>query len=224
MTETAHLPLPAVPGARGRAVILLVRPLARAIDWAPLAVVAAFGAGLLTLVQAGRPLSAGAALVLMRVVGTLLGSAAAFALVDAMATDLGAAAVPRWARQALRCVLAGGVAVVLWLAAFAYALSRLPEGTLFPVTDLLVEMAFCLGVALAAAAAAVRHATGRQAAMAAVLVQLGLVMATLLLPDRLVLWPPTCGAGHWEEAHRFWFAMLPVPYAWLAFACRDLRR
>ncbi|GAA3556916.1 hypothetical protein GCM10022419_041860 [Nonomuraea rosea] len=186
--------------------------------------VTAFAAALLGLVQAGEPLAGGQALLLMRVTGTLLGSAAAFALVDAMSADLGAASVPRWIRQSLRCALAGGVAVAVWLGAFAYVLSRLPDGTLFPVAELLTEMAVCLGIALAAAATAVRYATGRQAAMAAVIVQLGLVLATILLPQQMRLWPPACGFGYWDEAHLFWLAMLPLPYAWLALACRDLRR
>ncbi|MEW9553674.1 hypothetical protein [Nonomuraea sp. NPDC050783] len=57
-----------------------------------------------------------------------------------------------------------------------------------------------------------------------VVVQLALVLATILLPDRFRLWPPTCGFGPWDEAHRFWLAMPAVPYGWLALACRDLRR
>jgi hypothetical protein len=102
--------------------------------------------------------------------------------------------------------------------------SRLPDGTLFPVAELLTEMAVCLGIDLAAAATAVRYATGRQAAMAAVIVQLGLVLATILLPQQMRLWPPTCGFGYGDEAHQFWLAMLPLPYTWPALACRDLRR
>ncbi|AQZ68464.1 unnamed protein product [[Actinomadura] parvosata subsp. kistnae] len=213
-----------VPRTRWHAAVLLIRPLAKAIDWGPLALVTAFVGGLLSLTQAGQPLSGQDALLLMRVAGTLLGSAAAFALVDAMSADLGAAAVPRWVRQSLRCLLAGGAAVAIWLAAFAYALTRLPDGALFPVGDLLIEMAACLGIALAAAATAVRHAPGRQAAMAAVVVQLGLVLATILLPDQVRLWPPTCGFGYWDQAHQLWLALLPIPYAWLALALRDLRR
>ncbi|MFC7584922.1 hypothetical protein ACFQYP_15155 [Nonomuraea antimicrobica] len=209
---------------RWRTAVLLVRPLTRAVDWAPLAVVTAFAAALLTLMNAGDPLGGADALLLMRITGTLLGSAAAFALVDAMSADLGPAAVPRWVRQALRCLLAGGAAVAVWFVAFAHVLSRLPEGALFPVGDLMVEMGVCLGIGLASAATAVRYATGRQAAMAAVVVQLALVLATILLPDQLRLWPPTCGFGFWDQAHAFWLGMLPVPYVWLALACRDLRR
>jgi hypothetical protein len=204
--------------------LLLVRPLARAIDWGPLAVVSAFTAGLVSLVQYGETLPGGDALVLMRICGTLLGAAAAFGLVDAMSADLGAAAVPRWVRQALRCLLPGGAAVAIWLAAFAYVLTRLPEGALFPVGDLLIEMGVCLGIALAAAATAVRLAPGRQAAMAAVVVQLAMVLGTILLPQQVRLWPPTCGFGYWDQAHLFWLAMLPLPYLWLIFAGRDLRR
>lgn len=215
---------PPVRRTRWRPAILLVRPLLKAIDWTPLAIVTAFAAVLLTAVQAGETLPPGDALLLMRITGTLLGSAATFALVDAMSADLGAATVPRWVRQALRCLLAGGAAVVIWLAAFAYALSRLPAEALFPIGDLLIEMGVCLGIGLAAAATAVRHAQGRQAAMAAVVVQLGLVLGTILLPEQIRLWPPTCGFGHWDEAHAFWLAMLPVPYACLLLANRDLRR
>ncbi|MBB5782678.1 hypothetical protein [Nonomuraea jabiensis] len=215
---------PAPPPSRWRVALLLVRPLARAIDWGPLAVVAAFTAGLVSLVEYGEALPGGDALVLMRICGTLLGAAAAFGLVDAMSADLGAAAVPRWVRQALRCLLPGGAAIAIWLAAFSYILTRLPEGALFPVGDLLIEVGVCLGIALAAAATAVRFAPGRQAAMAAMVVQLAMVLGTILLPEQARLWPPTCGFGYWDQAHLFWLAMLPLPYLWLITAGRDLRR
>ncbi|MEW1842963.1 hypothetical protein AB0392_33905 [Nonomuraea angiospora] len=220
----AAAPLLASPPSRRRVVLLLVGPLARAIDWAPLILVAAFTAGLVSLVRYGEALPGGDALVLMRICGTLLGSAAAFGLVDAMSADLGAAAVPRWVRQALRCLLPGAAAIAIWLAAFSYVLTRLPEGALFPVGDLLIEVGVCLGIALAAAATAVRFAPGRQAAMAAVVVQLAMVLGTVLLPQQVRLWPPTCGFGYWNEAHLFWLAMLPLPYLWLVLAGRDLRR
>ncbi|TMR11445.1 hypothetical protein ETD86_35855 [Nonomuraea turkmeniaca] len=128
--------------------------------------VAAFTAGLVSLVQHGEALPAGDALVLMRICGTLLGGAAAFGLVDAMSADLGAAAVPRWVRQALRCLLPGGAAI-----AISYRW----------------------------------------------------VLGTILLPQQVRLWPPTCGFGYWDQAHLFWPAMLPMPYPWLSFAERDLR-
>ncbi|MFG6200029.1 hypothetical protein [Nonomuraea sp. JJY05] len=226
-SSTAAAPTTAVPTpppSRWRLALLLVRPLARAIDWGPLVMVAAFTAGLVSLVEYGEALPGGDALVLMRICGTLLGAAAAFGLVDAMSADLGAAAVPRWVRQALRCLLPGGAAIAIWLAAFSYILTRLPEGALFPIGDLLIEAGVCLGIALAAAATAVRFAPGRQAAMAAVVVQLAMVLGTILLPQQVRLWPPTCGFGYWDQAHLFWLAMLPLPYLWLIFAGRDLRR
>ncbi|MFF4621635.1 hypothetical protein [Nonomuraea jabiensis] len=201
-----------------------MRPLARAIDWGPLAVVAAFTAGLVSLVEYGEALPGADALVLMRICGTLLGAAAAFGLVDTMSADLGGTAVPRWVRQALRCLLPGGAAIAIWLAAFSYILTRLPDGALFPVGDLLIEVGVCLGIALASAATAVRFAAGRQAAMAAVVVQLAMVLGTILLPQQVRLWPPTCGFGYWDQAHLFWLAMLPLPYLWLIVAGRDLRR
>ncbi|SDH83566.1 hypothetical protein [Nonomuraea jiangxiensis] len=214
----------AAPPSRLRVALLLARPLSRAIDWAPLVVVAVFVTGVVSLVRYGEELSGSNALVLMRICGTLLGAAAAFGLVDAMAADLGAAAVPRWVRQALRCLLPGGAAIAIWLAAFSYILTRLPEGSLFPVGDLLIEVGVCLGIALAAAATAVRFTPGRQAAMAAVVVQLAMVLGTILLPQQLRLWPPTCGFGYWDQAHLFWLAMLPLPYLWLILAGLDLRR
>ncbi|MFI7639749.1 hypothetical protein [Nonomuraea sp. NPDC049400] len=217
-------PLPAPPPSRWRVAFLLVGPLARASDWAPLVVVALFTAGLVSLVQYGETLPGGDALVLMRICGTLLGAAAAFGLVDAMSADLGPTAVPRWVRQALRCMLPGGAAIAIWLAAFSYILTRLPEDALFPVGDLLIEVGVCLGIAFAAAATAVRFAPGRQAAMAAVVVQLAMVLGTILLPEQVRLWPPTCGFGYWDQAHLFWLAMLPLPYLWLIIAGRDLRR
>ncbi|MFD1543391.1 hypothetical protein, partial [Nonomuraea guangzhouensis] len=129
--------------------LLLLRPLVRAISWAPLAVVTLFTAALVTLADYGQPLTAGMGLVLLRVSGTLLASAAAFALVDAMSG--GAQPVSHRLRQAERCLLAGGAAVAVWLGAFAYVLSRLPDGALFPVGDMLIEVGVCLGIGLAAA-------------------------------------------------------------------------
>ncbi|MEU8146510.1 hypothetical protein [Nonomuraea sp. NPDC048901] len=211
MPKTARLVVP----------LLLLRPLVRAIDWAPLAVVTLFTAALVTLADFGQPLTSAMGLILLRIAGTLLGSAAAFALVDAMSG--GPEPVPHRLRQAQRCLLAGGPAVAVWLGAFAYVLSRLPEETLFPVGDMLIEVGVCLGIGLAAAATAVRYAAGRQAAMAAVVVQLVLVLGTILLPPEVRLWPPTCGFGHWDEAHRFWLFALPVPYLWLVVSGRDLR-
>ncbi|MEU7834303.1 hypothetical protein [Nonomuraea sp. NPDC049129] len=211
MPKTARLVVP----------LLLLRPLVRAIDWAPLAVVTLFTAALVTLADFGQPLTSAMGLILLRIAGTLLGSAAAFALVDAMSG--GPEPVRHRLRQAQRCLLAGGPAVAVWLGAFAYVLSRLPEETLFPVGDMLIEVGVCLGIGLAAAATAVRYAAGRQAAMAAVVVQLVLVLGTILLPPEVRLWPPTCGFGHWDEAHRFWLFALPVPYLWLVVSGRDLR-
>ncbi|WP_329082301.1 MULTISPECIES: hypothetical protein [unclassified Streptosporangium] len=212
------------PGARRvRTALALARPLARAIDWAPLAAVTVFLTALVSLVEVGDELSAGTALNLMRVGGTLLGGAAAFALVDPVAANAGPAPVPRWVRQGLRCLLAGAVATAVWLGAFAVVVSRLPTGQLFPLSDLLVEAVVCLGVGLAAAATAARFTSGRQAAIAAIVVQLMLVLATVLLPPGFQLWPPTCGYGHWYEAHRFWLVMSPLPLLWLAAANRDVR-
>ncbi|MEU4409833.1 hypothetical protein AB0F88_35425 [Streptosporangium sp. NPDC023963] len=208
---------------RARAALLLVGPLARAIDWAPLAAVAVFTVAMVSLVEAGNELPAGTALDLMRIGGVLLGGAAAFALVDPVAANAGPAPVPRWVRQGLRCLLAGAVAAVVWLGAFAVVVSRLPPGRLFPLSDLLVEAVVCLGTGLAASATAVRFTSGRQAAVAAVAVQLMLVLATVLLPAGLQLWPPTCGYGHWYEAHRFWLVMSPLPLLWLVAANRDVR-
>lgn len=210
-------------GQRTRAALALTWPLARAIDWAPLAAVAVFTAALVSLVEMGSELSAGTALDLMRVGGALLGGAAAFALVDPVATNAGPAPVPRWVRQGLRCLLAGAVAMAIWLGAFAVVVSRLPRGQLFPLSDLLVEAVVCLGTGLAAAATAARFTSGRQLALAAVVAQLMLVLATVLLPAGLQLWPPTCGYGHWYEAHRFWLVMSPLPLLWLAVANRDVR-
>lgn len=229
LTLRAGPEAPAVPtsrrgsGRRARAALALAGPLARAIEWAPLAAASVFTLGLVWLVEAGQVLHPSVALDLMRIGGTLLGGTAAFALVDAMAADVDAAALPRWVRQGLRCLLAGGAAVVVWCAAFASLVARMRPGQLFPVGDLLVEAVVCLAIGLAAGATAVRFTTGRQAALAAVVVQLALVLGTMLLPEGLQLWPPTCGYGAWDEAHRFWLLTLPVPVAWLVASGRDVR-
>ncbi|MEU4833213.1 hypothetical protein [Streptosporangium sp. NPDC023615] len=212
VTRSAPGPLPPAPA--------LLLPLARAIDWPPLAVAVPLAAALAAVVRPGEPVDPSLGLLVLRTAALLLGAAAAFALVDAMGTGTAATPVPRWVRQWARTVMAGAVAAAGWGVTYAIVAARLAPGDALPLAGTAVEAAGCVLAALAGAALAVRHHPGRQAALAGVLVQLVLVVAARPVGD--AAWPEP-GAPHWDAAHVWWAAALPLFVLVLLLAHRDVR-
>ncbi|GAB1818529.1 hypothetical protein [Herbidospora sp. RD11066] len=160
----------------------LLIPLARAIDWAPLAVT-------VPLVLVGAWLiPAEFAVAVLRLAGAVLAAATAFALVDGMAASTAATPVPRWVRQWTRTLMAAVVAVVTW--ALAWWLADVPE---VAPGGLAGEALAALLLALAAAGWAVRRAEGRAVALAGA--------APLL----------ATGVGTWSEiGSGWWWAAVPL--------------
>ncbi len=156
----------------------LVLPLARAIDWLPLAAT-------VPLVLAGAWLTPGEfAVAVVRLAGALLAAAAAFTLVDDMAVTTAATPVPRWARQWARTLPAAGVAAAAWAA--AWRLAGMPGG----LTASAGEAVAALLLALAGAGWAVRLWEGRAVALAG---------AAPVLAAGAGTWAPT-GPGWWWAA------------------------
>ncbi|GAA3254232.1 hypothetical protein [Nonomuraea helvata] len=198
-------------------VIALLRPLARAIDWLPVAVAAALTLLLAVVVSPGADLEAGHGLLLLRMAGVLLGAAAAFALVDGMEVSTGAVPVPRWVRQWARTIMAGTAVGVAWAATYAVVALRVPPGSP-SLAGAAVEAALCVLVGLAGAAPAVRRNHARPAGLAGAVVVLVLYVVT----QRAGAWPvPT--SAEWDTVHAWWLATMPLPLLVLAVAHRDVR-
>ncbi|WP_277310076.1 hypothetical protein, partial [Spongiactinospora sp. TRM90649] len=139
-----------------RVVVSLLWPLARAVDWLPVALAVPAGLALVSLVSPGKDLDPVNASLVLRAVALLMASAGGFALVDAMGRSTGALPVPRWARQWARTGMVLAALAAGWGAMIAVAVARSPDGVRLPVGGLSLEAAVCALTGLAAAGLAVR--------------------------------------------------------------------
>ncbi|MEV4245655.1 hypothetical protein AB0J63_19845 [Streptosporangium canum] len=200
----------------------LIRPVARAIDWIPLAVTGMLAVVMASVIEAGSPLGVGTAFTLLRMMGVMLGAAAGFAVIDEMTASTGAVPVSRRLRQWLRCGFGGLAAGLFWGIACAVAVARLPAGGELKVAGMAVEAAVCIAVGLLAASVAGRVHQGRAAALAGMGGLLAIVSVSLVL--RGPYWPWLYPEEeNWEIVHRGWLAVLPPLLAALSWAGRDLR-
>ncbi|MER5424026.1 hypothetical protein [Streptosporangium roseum] len=203
-------------------VIQLIRPIARAIDWLPLAVTGMLAVVMASVIEAGSPLGVGTAFTLLRMMGVMLGAAAGFAVIDEMTASTGAAPVPRWLRQWLRYGFGGLTAGLLWGIACAIAVARLPEGGQLKVAGMAVEAAVCIAIGLLSASVAGRMHQGKAAALAGMGGLLVIVSVSLVL--RGPYWPWLYPEEeNWEIVHYGWVAVLPPVLAALGWESRDLR-
>ncbi|MFI6597450.1 hypothetical protein ACIBHX_14445 [Nonomuraea sp. NPDC050536] len=203
-------------------VIQLIRPVARAIDWIPLAVTGMLAVVMASVMEAGSALGVGTAFTLLRMMGVMLGAAAGFAVIDEMTVSTGATPVPRWLRQWLRCGLGGLTTGLMWGIACAIAVARLPEGGQLKVAGMAAEAAVCIAIGLLTASIAGRMHQGKAAALAAMGGLLVIVSVSLVL--RGPYWPWLYPEEeNWEIVHHGWLAMLPPILAALGWASRDLR-
>lgn len=199
-------------------VIQLVKPIARAIDWVPLAATGTLAVVMALVIEAG----VGTAFTVLRMLGVMLGAAAGFAVIDEMGASTGAAPVPRWLRQWLRCGFGAAAAGLSWGVACAIAVARLPEGGQLKVAEMAVEAAVCITIGLLAASIAGRLHQGKAAALAGMGGLLVIVSVSLVL--RGPYWPWLYpDERNWELVHRGWLAVLPLTLAALSWANRDLR-
>ncbi|MFF5205978.1 hypothetical protein [Streptosporangium sp. NPDC000396] len=217
--ETQSSPTRPVP-APFPPVLALLRPLARAIDWLPIAVVALLAVSLAAVMSPGNTVDPRLGLLLLRTTAVLLGAAATFALVDAMTANTGSAPVPRWVRQWTRTLMVGVAVAASWGVTCAVVAIRLTPGGVLHFSGAALEAGVCALVGLAGAAIAVRRHPGRQAALAGVLVQLVLYAGTQITGD--LAWPMP-DSSEWDAIHRWWLAALPMPLLVLAGAHRDTR-
>ena len=202
--------------------IRLLRPIARAIDWTPLAVTGTLAVGMVSVLDAGKVLETGTAFTLLRMMGVLLGAAAGFAVIDEMSMSTGATPVPRLLRQGLRCGFGGLVAGLFWGIACVIALARIPEGAELKVSGMAEEAAVCIAIGLLTASVAGRFHQGKAAALAGLGGLLVIVSVTLAMKGTYRPWLYPDEAS-WEIVHHGWLAVLPLALAALGWTSRDLR-
>ncbi|MEU8192843.1 hypothetical protein AB0C10_03560 [Microbispora amethystogenes] len=206
-----------------RMVILLLRPLLRAVRWAPLAWASLASAAVVVLAALTRGAVVSCdAVVLARLSAGVLGATAGFGLVDPMAYDTLSTPVPRWVRMWLRTALSAGAALGAWGTTLALIVAFLPQGSPLLADDLALEAVTCVLTGLSGAAVAVRLRPrhGRAAALAGAAAQFALLSVTLFLTAELWLWPLQ-NDPQWPVAHRLWLVLLPLPAVCLALANRD---
>ena len=197
---------------------LMVGPIVRIVPWVP--VTAATAVSALALLPAVSDAPAPASQVWgLRIAAVVLGAGASFAMVDPMA-PLSVTPTPRWLRQWLRVAIALLPAVAVWGCLYAVA-GVSTEAGLLPSGDLMVEAVVCALAGLVGSAMAARHGHSLTTAVAGPATQGGLMVATLFLPAEYSAWPLPA-APHWETAHDWWAAAVPVLVVGLAMANRDL--
>ncbi|SPL90046.1 unnamed protein product [[Actinomadura] parvosata subsp. kistnae] len=200
--------------------LLLIRPLVRAVDWQPIAVVAALSATLAVVLQPGDGLLPHHGVLLLRMAALLAGAAAAFILVDAMALSTEAVPVPRWLRQWLRTVMAVMAAAAVWGIMCAIVIGHLPADSPDLLSGAAVEATLCVLIALAGTASAVRHTQGKQAALAGAVVLLLFYVVAQIFADNALPWPTH---PDWDRVHLWWLRALPLPLLVIGLAHRDVR-
>ncbi|GAA5178598.1 hypothetical protein GCM10023322_06140 [Rugosimonospora acidiphila] len=201
--------------------LLLVRPLARAVPWWPLAAAAALAAlsQLPALLAEPAP---GLALPGLRLAAAGLGAAVCFAMPDRMASTVMAPS-PRWLRQWLRVALTLLPAAVVWALLYRAVVAvggRLVAG---PAGYLTLQAAVCGLTPLAAAAVAARYRDELSAALTGPLVAGVALVGTLFFTGTRSPWPIPAQPG-WTVAQLCWPVALAVNAAVLLFANRDVFR
>lgn len=209
---------PAMTGTRTRAAQLrqLAVPLVRAVRWQPVPVAAAMASALLWW-QDDRIADPTHAVWMLRAVALLLAAGAAFALDDRTRSLLGAVPTPLWWRAAVRLLVVGAPAALVWLISLSWAEAR-SAGSL-PAAGLSLE-----ALALAAVVTAIAGGLARWRAVpdpgtvaAPVLLAAGFLLPQLPEPVGLAVLP---GPG-WDAAHLRWSVLLATAAGVLAVSLRD---
>ncbi|CAN5597564.1 hypothetical protein BH23ACT7_BH23ACT7_16050 [soil metagenome] len=207
-----------------RQALRLVRPLAPAISWAPIA--PAGGLALLLVWLRAQDAYSGPEelIVALRAAAILLAVAAAFSLDDAAAGTTASTPSPLLLRRTVRVALVALPTTALWAGALWLAARKpLPEPSSLPVALLSLELATIIMITLALAAAVIRWGDSNSGGLAASSALLGLTVLTWLIPEGVRPWVYP-GEPQWAAAHRWWAVALIASLAWFVWAGLDPRR
>lgn len=209
---------PAMTGTWTRAAQLraLAAPLVRAVHWQPVPVAAAMASALLWW-QDDRMADPTRAVWMLRAVALLLAVGVAFALDDRTRSLLGAVPTPLWWRAAVRLLVVGAPAALVWLISLSWVGAR-SAGAL-PAAALSLEALTLAAVvtALAGGLARWRAVPDPGTVAAPVLLAVGLLLPQLPEHVGLAVLP---GPG-WDAAHVRWSVLLAAAAVVLAVSLRD---
>lgn len=188
---------------RPHQIILLLRPTARAIGWSP-PVWAGILAILYVLKEAPNAFIDYRILVL-RVGSLLLCLGTAFVLDDPTEETIGHAPTPLLLRRLLRIALVFPLIAGAWgaLVHFAGDVPRRAGGPM-PVTDLTLEAATLLLVALSASCLGARFTSDRSGGVVAAPIVLAFVGAAMFLPHDYKVIVGSASDPRWVPAHELW--------------------
>jgi hypothetical protein len=206
----------------------LLRPTARATAWIPLLVAAALGTAIVAVpVVAGLELTPNDVANLLRFAAVFAGLGAAFLLDDPAASTTSVVPAPRPLRQAVRLAVAVPVLAAWWGALCWTTVAGVQPGTApaWLLRGLTVEAAAVAAVAFALASAALRRLPDGAAGVVAAPALLAATVSATALPASIgLLVPPGDGpgAGRWNAAHRWWWALTTVAVLVGIWTSRDL--
>lgn len=199
----------------GRPALLLVRPSARVVPFAPLLV--AFGLGLLIVALSDADAPAAVQLPRLRGVALLFAVAVAFAFDDPAADVADASPLPRFMRAMVRATVQIVPAITMWFTVLALISAR--SATALPVGLLSLEAAAMVMVGWAVASWWRRARGETHGGIIAAPALIVLVLVAQRLPPTFALFAvrPETLLSH----ERRWIAVLAVAMASLGLALRD---
>lgn len=207
----------------------LVHPVARSINWLPLAGSSIAAAVLVHLQTRDGCLSAGgeqcvfpeARIQALRMAAVLIALGAAFVLDDRSEETTLHLPVGRLLRRSLRVGLAVPLVALAWAVSIALARgSELPGGSL-PLAALSLELAAVLALSLAASAAAVGLVPEGLGGVGAGPLLLGSLALTFFLPRSITMWADGPENPTWIPSHHRWWIVLACAVAAFVVAGRD---
>lgn len=201
--------------------MLLLKPLARAVPWWPLAAATVLAVLSQLPAMLAEP-APGLALPGLRLAAAALGAAVCFALPDLMASTVMAPS-PRWVRQWLRVGLTLLPAVAVWALLYLAVVAVSGRPVVGPTGYITLQAAVCGLIPLAAAAVAARYRDDLGAALTGPLVQGVALVGTLFFTGTKSPWPIPPETG-WTTAQLCWPPALALSAAVLLLANREVFR
>jgi hypothetical protein len=210
---------------RAGVVLLLLRPVARAVPWAPFLTAAGAGLAIVGVPAAMSVVLGPDDLVgLLRVAAVCAALGLAFALDDPAARSLETVPTPRPLRYAVRIAVLAPALAAWWalILTVTVAGAQQDTATALPLRGLTAEAGALALTALAVAAIRIRVRPDGGGLVAGPTV-LVLALAATSLPERLVLFVPP-DSPQWQTAHGRWASVLVLAFAALAWAARQPAR
>ena len=201
-----------------RQALALLRPLLRAIQWAPAAIAGLLAPAIIGLAVSSTGTGSRELIMALRTVAVILCIGAVFSLDDPAASSTAATPTSLLRRRLLRVALAMTVVAIPWGGSlWLVAHWNPPRGEKPPLTTISLEMLTLLGLTLAFAAVVARITGLDSPGSATASLLLVLVAASLLLPPTWSPWLSPGQAAPFGQRHQWWavaFLLSQVCFLW----------